>query len=142
MSGPFTHILVPVDGSEPSHRALKRARKLAEADGAELTVLEVVEPILYPSVPPYTTEDFVKELAEARYQQFKPLLESTTAKWNRLVREGFAADEICRVAEEEKCDLIAITSVDGRKHRALFEQVVGFGKPVFIDKPFASTVED
>jgi len=110
MSGPFTHILVPVDGSEPSHRALKRARKLAEADGAELTVLEVVEPILYPSVPPYTTEDFVKELAEARYQQFKPLLESTTAKWNRLVREGFAADEICRVAEEEKCDLIAIGS--------------------------------
>ena len=45
-------------------------------------------------------------------------------------------------AVAEQSDLVFITAVDGRDHRRLFERVVGAGKPIFIDKPFATTVAD
>ena len=39
-------------------------------------------------------------------------------------------------------DGILLESVDGRPHLAQFREAVQCGKPVFIDKPLASTVED
>jgi predicted dehydrogenase len=41
-----------------------------------------------------------------------------------------------------KVDAILIESVDGRKHLPQMREVVRCGKPVFIDKPLASTLED
>ena len=43
-----------------------------------------------------------------------------------------------------KVDAILLESVDGRKHLAQFQEIVKTGarKPVFIDKPLASTLED
>ena len=43
-----------------------------------------------------------------------------------------------------KVDAILLESVDGRKHLAQFKEIVKTGakKPVFIDKPLASTLED
>jgi len=38
-------------------------------------------------------------------------------------------------------DLIFITAVDGRVHPELLSKVAPFGKPVFIDKPFALTAD-
>lgn len=40
------------------------------------------------------------------------------------------------------CDAVMILSVDGRVHRAQFEQVGASGKPVFIDKPLAMSVAE
>ncbi|MBL4575734.1 MAG: Gfo/Idh/MocA family oxidoreductase [Opitutaceae bacterium] len=42
----------------------------------------------------------------------------------------------------EQCDLIMITSVDGRVHRELFERIAGYGTPVFIDKPLTTSWAD
>lgn len=39
-------------------------------------------------------------------------------------------------------DLIFITEVDGRMHPDLLERVAAQGKPVFVDKPFATNVKD
>lgn len=52
--------------------------------------------------------------------------------------------EIVDSTEEvaEKCDLIMITSVDGRVHREQFERVAKFRKPIFIDKPLATNWKD
>jgi predicted dehydrogenase len=41
-----------------------------------------------------------------------------------------------------KVDAILLESVDGRKHLPQFKEAVRCGKPVFIDKPLASTLED
>lgn len=41
-----------------------------------------------------------------------------------------------------EADLVFITAVDGRAHRELFEKTAFAGKPTFIDKPFAATLED
>jgi hypothetical protein len=45
-------------------------------------------------------------------------------------------------AVADACDAILLCSVDGRVHRDQFFSIAGAGKPIFIDKPFASTVSD
>lgn len=68
--------------------------------------------------------------------------------WSRI--EGITAQvkgmgvEIVDTPEAvaERSDLIFITEVDGRMHPALLERVVSQGKPVFVDKPFATNVKD
>jgi predicted dehydrogenase len=40
------------------------------------------------------------------------------------------------------CDLVFITAVDARAHRALFERTVPFKRPTFIDKPFTTSLAD
>ncbi len=45
-------------------------------------------------------------------------------------------------AVAEACDAVMLESVDGRVHLELFRRIAPFGKPVFVDKPFAlSTAE-
>lgn len=46
-------------------------------------------------------------------------------------------EEVC-----EACDVILHTSLDGRTHLEQFKKIAPFGKPVFIDKPFALTTAD
>lgn len=41
-----------------------------------------------------------------------------------------------------KVDAVLLESVDGRTHLAQFREIAKAGKPVFIDKPLASTLED
>lgn len=41
-----------------------------------------------------------------------------------------------------KVDAVLLESVDGRKHLAQFREIAKAGKPVFIDKPLASTLKD
>lgn len=41
-----------------------------------------------------------------------------------------------------KVDAVLLESVDGRAHLAQFKEIAGSGKPVFIDKPLASTLAD
>lgn len=45
-------------------------------------------------------------------------------------------------AVAKTCDAIILTSVDGRVHLEQFREIVPFGKPVFIDKPLATTSAD
>lgn len=52
--------------------------------------------------------------------------------------------EILSTPEEvaEKSDAIFLTAVDGRVHLDLFQRIVKFRKPTFIDKPFAVTTDE
>lgn len=45
-------------------------------------------------------------------------------------------------AVAKEVDIIFINAVDGRAHLAFFEKIAPFGKPTFIDKPFAATLAD
>jgi predicted dehydrogenase len=40
------------------------------------------------------------------------------------------------------CDAILLTSLDGRTHPGQFARIAAFGKPVFMDKPFAVSTAD
>ncbi len=52
--------------------------------------------------------------------------------------------QIMRSPQEvaELCDLIFILTCDGRIHPALFKLIAKYGKPVFLDKPFAVSRSD
>lgn len=45
-------------------------------------------------------------------------------------------------AVAEQVDVVFITAVDGRAHRAFFEKVASYGKPTFIDKPMTTSLKD
>lgn len=106
-------ILVPIDGSEGSKKALQFAVSLAKVANASITVLEVIEdfgplPGYYEAAPP--GKDRVKWISEQRFEKIHPILEENKVSWDRMVVEGYAADEIIRVAEEGKYDLIVMGS--------------------------------
>ncbi|GGD53564.1 dehydrogenase [Paenibacillus nasutitermitis] len=63
--------------------------------------------------------------------------------YTRDLRDRFGV-AIVNSPEEvaERCDAILLESVDGRAHLELFRKIAPYGKPVFIDKPFATTTAD
>lgn len=108
----LSKILVPVDFSDCSKKALDYAIPFARQFGATLHLLYVIEP--YPAVPemaPYDSEkiqDGRREL-EALGKGVGDVVPCRT-----LVRAGFAATEIAEAATDVGADLIII-STHGRK---------------------------
>jgi len=118
-------ILVPIDGSESSKKALAMAIAIAQAADAKMTILEVIEefgplPGYYEASP--AGEDRVKWVSEQRFEKIHPALEGISVKWDRKVVEGYAADLIVDIAEKDKYDMIVIGS---RGHSAIGRFLVG-----------------
>lgn len=61
--------------------------------------------------------------------------EELRSKWNVEIVSDIAT--LCR-----KVDGVLLTSVDGRPHLAQAREIFAARKPVFVDKPLASTLED
>ncbi|GAA3408812.1 Gfo/Idh/MocA family protein [Paenibacillus hodogayensis] len=64
-------------------------------------------------------------------------------KYTAQLRDEFGVsivDSPEQVARE--CDAILLVSVDGRAHPQLLEAIAPYGKPVFVDKPFAVCTAD
>lgn len=104
-------ILLPVDGSDNSIRAMEMARDLAELSGAKLTVLYVSDIGKYATTiyKAYHVEKFVEKGGE--------VLESIVEKLGDYKKEveklhlvGNAAGVIITTAEEEGFDLIVMGS--------------------------------
>ena len=72
---------------------------------------------------------------ESSHSRVDKFAEELKTKWN----VEFVNDipTLCR-----KVDAILLESVDGRKHLEQAKQVIAARKPLFIDKPLASTLED
>lgn len=82
----------------------------------------------------------------AAYKGGSPDVESSATRVDRFAEElrtkwnvEFVNDipALC-----SRVDAILLESVDGRTHLAQAKQVIAAGKPLFIDKPLASTLED
>jgi nucleotide-binding universal stress UspA family protein len=110
---PIHSLLHPTDFSENSHYAFRLACALARDYGARLIVLHVAEPPVAVSgegvlmLPPnFDLEPLRKQLQQLESGNPEVQVE------HRLV-QGYAAEEIVRVAAETKCDLI-IMGTHGR----------------------------
>lgn len=110
----FSRIVVAVDFSDTSQRALKEAIALCRQYGAALTVVHVVEP-----VPTYA-ESGIPGLdadieREAAYGYLKGLIERLAPGFQaeQVVLIGHAGKGVLRTAESAKADLI-VAGVHGR----------------------------
>jgi nucleotide-binding universal stress UspA family protein len=109
-------LLVPIDGSEASHRALTFAMKLAEAAAApEIHALYVHPPIdVSGKIQVYATEKHMRQLAADQSQWILGAIEErlrvAAVPHTVEMREGDPAETIARRAEELGCDAIVMGS--------------------------------
>jgi len=101
-------ILVPVDFSDCSKKALQYAIPLARQFGAELTLLHVVQP--YPPMPEMGPVD-VETIQDAHEQlaTFRGAVGDVVPS-NTIVRTGSAHVEIIDAAKEFDIDLIVLST--------------------------------
>ena len=111
MPAPFSRVLVPMDFSDHSDRALEYATALAGGTGASLHLLNVVEPVaavsgeMYISMPELTDNLAAEALRRLREHKegIPPGLAVTVD-----VAVGLAAVTIAQAATDQKCDLIVM----------------------------------
>jgi nucleotide-binding universal stress UspA family protein len=122
----FSRILVPLDGSEHSLKALEQAALIAAKFSGKITLIHVyslsVQPIMLPepstmsspTIPILTGEELTK-IAEATRAAGKRILDdgeeklrTKKVKVEKILVEGHAVQEIVRVANEGNYDLIVI----------------------------------
>lgn len=139
-------ILVPVDFSEPSRKALHYAKKFAQQFDATITLVHVVEPLAYPpdfAVVPLLPPD----IEETRTRELQAQLAELAAnvgggvKTKAVVRTGRAWQEVVDFAKSGGFDLIVVSThgYTGLKHALLgsvAEKVVRHAPcPVLVVRP-------
>lgn len=102
-------ILVPVDGSDYSQKAIEEARKLANGWGAKTVLLYVSDIGKYATTiyKAYHVEKFIARGGEI-LDEIADKLEGFEGEVEKLHLVGNAAGEILRVSEEEDFDLIVM----------------------------------
>ncbi len=109
-------ILVPIDFSEHSKKALEYAVPFARQFKASIDLLYVVEPTIYPADFSFGQVGFPnveEELRVRGHHELEQLIAKTIGgrvKARAVVRTGKAFFEIARYAEEEEIDLIIIAT--------------------------------
>ncbi|MGA2913295.1 MAG: universal stress protein [Methanoregula sp.] len=110
----FTNILIALDGSEASQRALSRAVDEAKIWNAQLQAIYVVETGLFSSLPPDNTVEIMYRVLE---KEGEAVLEKAkkfgAAKGITIIthmKQGHAGSEIVVLAEQGKTDLIMVGS--------------------------------
>ena len=112
----FKRILVPIDFSDHSKKALQNAVALAEEFHSELILTYVVEPIIYPADLGFgqvAMPNMERELAERGTTGLKQLQKEYVAgkiPSRIMVRTGRPYYEIITTAKEERVDLIVIAT--------------------------------
>jgi len=114
----FKRIVVPVDFSDSSQRALQFAADLSKPFGAELIVLYVVEPVLY-VVPDYSgaQSSALAQLARDQMQAARAELARIERRYARRriklrtqIGNGRPAQVIVDAAKQAKADLIVMAT--------------------------------
>ncbi len=111
----FDRILVPLDGSDASERALPVAEELARRFQGSLVLVEVVNPVhdWHYSVIEATSDRTAFDQEERAVAKARWHLESVAHTIRGLpveidVRIGRPAEAIAQAAEDEGCDLICV----------------------------------
>jgi nucleotide-binding universal stress UspA family protein len=138
-------LLVPVDFSKNSLKAIDAALALARPAGGQITLLYVLEPIIVPygeTLPGDLPNDAERRYGvEAEMEKLRGSY-ALDAPLQTLIVDGTAWDAICDTAERKQSDLIIITSHGYTGLKRLFlgstaERVVRHAKcPVLVLKSF------
>lgn len=115
MSNHEMKILLAVDGSENSKRAIMEAKKYGQYFNAQITLLTVLIPIANKSyhylAPPILEEPHQsKEIGEVILKDACQLLALDKNQMHSKLQYGHPADEILREADQGEYDLIILGS--------------------------------
>jgi len=108
-------IMIPVDFSEHSMKALHYAKAFAKQYKAKLLVVHVVEQMVYPGdwmYPPITVTEWAGEKRHEVLKKLGHFTKKAGIEAELMVRLGRAWQEIIEAAKEQECDLL-ITSTHG-----------------------------
>lgn len=109
---PDVKILVPVDGSPPSHKATDYAAKMAGLMAAELLLLHCHKP--FPSVigEPYLQKAITQRLENSQrlLTSYREMLEKRGVAFSERILEGPAGSRICETSRIEGCEMIVMGS--------------------------------
>ena len=110
----ITNILVPIDGSDNSYRALDAALLLSEKLGSNITVIHVMEEV---PITHIGSEKMLNELLEAYKKENQDILLKSTEIANQkgltiktFLLQGNPASAILDYNKKEKFDLIIMGS--------------------------------
>lgn len=110
----FSKILVPVDGSDNSLRALDHALFLAKIAGSRVTAIHVIEnpPTVYVESQKLLNDIMEKFRIESAkvLDNCKQIAEKSGVKIETVIAEGDAASNITGYAQKEGFDVIVIGS--------------------------------
>lgn len=115
----YRNILVPVDGSAPSRRAIRHATTLARKLKARITGLHVITPfeahaygeVLPPMITLADFEKHAKQTAERILSQLKKAAAASGVPCQcHTAWETSAADAIVKATGHHRCDLIVMAS--------------------------------
>lgn len=116
----YKKVLFATDFDEVGVEAAKKAKKIADENGAELILVHVVEPIpayAYPGFAGFAeVEVSIRDQAEKELHALADRLGVDDA--HRLLEFGSIKTEVLRVAEEQKIDLL-VTGSHGKHGLAL-----------------------
>ena len=120
----FTNVLVPVDGSDNSYRALDAALLLTEKLGSSITVVNVMEQV---PITHIESEKLLSELLEAYKKENQEILSKcsniATEKGlsiKTLLLQGNPASVILDYSKKEKFDLVIM----GSRGMGKFKQLI------------------
>lgn len=108
-------IMIPVDFSEHSLKALHYAKAFAKQYKAKLAVVHVVEQMVYPGdwmYPPITVTEWAGEKRQEVLKKLQHFIKKAGIEAELMVRLGRAWQEIIEAAKEQESDLL-ITSTHG-----------------------------
>jgi nucleotide-binding universal stress UspA family protein len=110
----FTNILIAIDGSDASQRALARAVDEARVWNAKLHVLYVVETGLFSSLPTDNTVEIMYRVLEKEgtsvLERAKKYAAEKGITVTTHIKQGHAGSEVIALADQEMSDLIIVGS--------------------------------
>lgn len=121
-------VLIPVDGSSSSRNSVAQALATGIFENAEIHVMTVITPpYAAPTRNPYMAAEMVTELADANRKYAENVLEETVKAISAVavpktvvIREGNAAEEILKYAEEIGSNLVVM----GNRGLSTFNKVL------------------
>lgn len=106
-------LLVAVDGSQQSYKAVRYASEIAKSTNAAMTLLAVVEVIDAPELMMADHINGEKAAMDSALEEAAEMAISYGVEAKTVIRHGNPADQILRYAKEEGVDMI-VTGSRGR----------------------------
>lgn len=110
----FNTILIAIDGSEVSKKALEAALEEARVWKSGLNAVYVIETGGFENIPADSTMEVVynrlESIGSAALKEAEAGAEKYDLKFSSFIKEGHAGEEIVKLAEEIGADLIVLGS--------------------------------